>query len=382
MPFTRLPNQAGTVDCTVISALDPLHADEFCPSLPAMNASADVLALAARLRVLVPDMGLVASFSLEQALGAMRDLGLFLGSLKRHGVQPVEAVPEVEPVLVALGRRTDMIPRDTVHHYTEWNPTDGRQRMYTGDPQEGFLMNGPRMSMPHLGDAVDQCVRLAALEPDDAAFPALLASIAENIGCFDKAISMVVEKVTPEFFAREMRPYFEEVTVAEMTFLGPAAAHVPLFLVDLLVWASDHSALTYDDFIDEAAQHTLPQWRSLVDAWRRSPSVVTKVTQALQSVAPHEPPPALRDAAVALSMTLRALTLFRGKHLTIARKAYRDEIRLYELGSGNGSIELLRQILDLTRENAWLVARADGRGASGPTRLQGVANGGKDGSGG
>ena len=41
--------------------------------------------------------------------------------------------------------------------------------------------------------------------------------------------------------------------------------------------------------------------------------------------------------------------MFRGKHLTIARRAYREDVRLYPVDSAGGSVELLTRILDLTR---------------------------------
>lgn len=355
MSLTRIPNVPYPYDKTRISVLDPLGADEIYRQMPAMNAVADVPALARSLRELVPTMALVTEYSLEEALGAMRDLGLFLGSLKRHGVQPVEAVPEVEAILIELGRRTDMIPRETVHHYTEWNPVDDRQRMYTGDPQERFLMDGARTALPHLGDAVELCKKLIELEPDDAEFGEVVTALTERISSFDEAISMVVSKVSPEFFARGMRPYYEEITVGGRTYLGPAAAHVPLFLVDIVVWASDHGHEVYDEFIVDASQHTLPQWRSLVPGWRQRPSLVTKVAAAVRA-APVGASSAVRDATRALYGALRALMLFRGKHLSIARKAYQEEVRLYDLGSGGAPIELLRRILELTKDNSTAIS--------------------------
>ena len=50
--------------------------------------------------------------------------------------------------------------------------------------------------------------------------------------------------------------------------------------------------------------------------------------------------------------TLLAIVVFRGRHLSLARKAYADDIRLYALGSGGGSLDLLNEIISLTRQNA------------------------------
>ena len=349
-------------DREYISSLDPFDGDELLSHLPEMNAMADLSAIANAAHTLLPDDRQVTAYSFEECLAAMRDIGLLLGSIKRHGMQPMTLVPELEPVLLELGRRTDMIPRDTVHHYTEWNPRGKRQRMYTGEAQEEFLMNGARLSLPHLGQAVELCKVLTDLAPVEPLFAATLETLAEQIGFFDQAITEVVEKVTPEFFAQVMRPYYEEITVGGIDYLGPAAAHVPLFLVDLVVWASDHGDPVYDAFLHEAALHTLPHWRALVPIWEQKPSLVTQVHTAFAAVQHAVVPQALQHAMEALFKVLRTLVVFRGKHFGIARRAYRDELRLYELGSGGGSIGLLRTILDLTRQNASMIRQAHREG--------------------
>ncbi len=338
-----------------IAILDPLNGDEVLLRLPEMNAAADIPALAQAVRSLLPTEDEIAAYSFEGCVAAMRDFGLFLGSIKRHGLEPLTVVPELEPVLLELGQRSRMIPRDTVHHYTEWNPRGPRQRMYTGQQQEGFLMDGVRLSLSHLDQAVALCKTLANLSLTDLTFVMTLERLAEQVSFFKQAITDVVERVSPEFFAQVMRPYFEEVTVAGVSYHGPAAAHVPLFLIDLAVWASDHGDPVYATFMSESAHHTLPHLRALLPIWEQKPSLVTQVTSALEVIGPEQAPPTLQQAAEAMFKVLRTLAVFRGKHFGIAKKAYREEISYYKLGSGGGSIDMLRGILDLTRQNANLV---------------------------
>src|SRR5262249_32750336 len=159
---------------------------------------------------------------------------------------------------------------------------------------------------------------LSNLDPTESAFEAALEALAEQVSFFVQAITEVVAKVSPEFFAQEMRPYYEEVTVSGIDYLGPAAAHVPLFLVDLVVWASDHGDPTYATFLHEAAQHTLPQWRNLVPVWEQKPSLVSQVSAAFAAFQPDEVPQTLKKAADALFNVLRTLAVFRGKHFGIA----------------------------------------------------------------
>ena len=329
-----------------ISSLDPLGGDELFSHLPEMNASADLPALAHATRRLLQTSSEMAAYSFEECLAAMRDIGLLLGSIKRHSMQPVVLVPELEPILLELGRRTDMVPRDTVYHYTEWNPRGRRQRMYTADPQEGFLMDAVRLALPHLGQAVESCQLLSDLGPSEPVFAVTLEALAAEVGFLVRAITAVVEKVSPDFFAVQMRPYFEEVTIGGIDYNGPAAAHIPLFPVDLAVWASDHGACEYKEFLHESAQYTLPQWRTLVGAWEQQPSLLTRVSVALAAAGSGGVPPTLYQAAEALLRVVDTLAVFRGQHFGLATKAYRAGVRLYERGSGGGSISLLRTILE------------------------------------
>ena len=70
---------------------------------------------------------------------------------------------------------------------------------------------------------------------------------------------------------------------------------------------------------------------------------------------PRVKPSALKDSAIALSDLLRVLKTFRGRHMNIAKKAYAEEVRLYDKGSGGAPVALLKEILDLTRANEKLL---------------------------
>ncbi|MFV0127683.1 monodechloroaminopyrrolnitrin synthase PrnB family protein [Streptomyces sp. HMX112] len=344
-----------------IRAADPLGADALLAALPAMNRAADVPALTVALRTLVPDPDRVAGWCVIEALAAMRDLGMLLGSLKRHGVQPVAAVPEVLPVLEELARRTDMVPRDTVHHYTTWNPLGSRQRMYTGDPMEARLQDAVRMVFPGLVAALDTCGRLVRLEPYDPGFALALDRTAQHVQSMVDSIDLTVAGVSPVFFARTMRGYFEEIDVAGRGYLGPAAAQVPLWLVDLTLWQSDRSTPEYDAFLAESVPYSLPSWRAFHDAHRGTTSAVSKLSAALSWETVHRLPPRLVASAVSLARVLRVLKTFRARHIGIARKAYSDDLRLYDEGSGGAPVALLRTVLDLTRDNETLVRRGTER---------------------
>lgn len=353
-----------------IRAADPLGADPLLTALPAMNRDADVPALTVALRTIVPDLDRVAEWSIVEALAGMRDIGMLLGSLKRHGTEPLAAVPEVLPVLEELARRTDMVPRDTVHHYTTWNPPGRRRRMYTGHEMEAHLQEAVRMVFPSLVAALDTCTCLARLEPYDPGFALALDRTAQHVQAMVDSIDFTVANVTPAYFAQTLRPYFEEIDVAGRDYLGPAAAQVPLWLVDLTLWQCDRSNPAYDAFLGESVAYSLPSWRAFHAAHRGGVSAVSKLSAALSWETVHRLPPELIASARSLARVLRILKTFRARHIGIARKAYSDDLRLYDEGSGGAPVALLREVLDLTRDNETLVRRSVERPRPAAVRAQ------------
>jgi hypothetical protein len=345
-----VPGRPG--DSTAIQALDPLRGDEAFARLPGMNARADTGALVSLARALLPAEAAVGAFSAAECIAAMRDLGIVAGSVKRHGVDPVRALPALEPVLAGLGRRSGMVARETVYHYTVWNPPGSRRRTYTGDRQEHVLQDSVRLCLPHFRRAVDHCRRLKMTAVADREFGVQAAELAQCVrGCV-AAIDLARDGVSPEYFARGLRPFFEEITVGGQVLRGPAAAHIPLGLIDLALWASDSGEERYAGFCAEQARYNPPPWRRLYADWATGPSLVTRVLEAAGAGRSAGSGLQTGLAAEALRDTLRTMVVFRARHLTLARKAYREDVRLYPLGSGGGSLDLLSEIVSLTRQNA------------------------------
>ncbi|MET9763735.1 monodechloroaminopyrrolnitrin synthase PrnB family protein [Streptomyces sp. NPDC006372] len=334
-----------------VAQLDPLHLDDELRQLPKMNESADVDALARVLGEALPMEERVAGFTLPECLAAMRDLGMYLGSLKRHGVVAFDVVAGATGTFELLGRRTRLIPRDTVYHYTCWNPQGERERLYTGHPMERSLVGAVRTCVPELALALDAGRSLSAMDPRGSEQAGAWACLTSRVAAVDTTMRNVLLGVSPEFFARELRPYFEDIRVAGRTYMGPAAAHVPLFLVDILLWASDRGSEEYLAFCDELASHTLPDWRTRYEEWRAAPSLASRYAAALGDSRSQDETRHVEAGLKALREALRTLAAFRGKHLVMARRAYHEELRLYELGSGGGSTDLLDEILTLTRQN-------------------------------
>ncbi|MDN0076113.1 DUF1864 family protein [Crenobacter sp. SG2303] len=354
LPDSNLFEEHAYFNIKTIQNLDPLQADARLSTLPALNGNADTAALTQLLRSLAKDIATCRIESAEAALAAMRDIGIVAGSLKRHGIEPVAAVPEIEPPLIALGRYSNMIPRDTVHHYTSWNPPGERRRTYTGDEQERWLQDAVVHVFPNLSASLSISEALSEMDPRDARFAPMIGMLSDASRSMIDAIDSVTSRVSPVFFAQVMRPYFEEFTVEGTPYLGPAAAQAPLWLIDLCVWASDRNQPDYERFLLESVQYSLPPWRDFHARHASKTSLVTKVADLLQSQA-GEPDEGIVQSASRLADLLYQLKVFRGRHIGIARRAYSPDVRLYDQGSGGAPVELLKRILDLTRENEALM---------------------------
>src|SRR5688572_19655223 len=122
-----------------ICAIDPLGFDDQIQLLHVLNRSGDTNEIIQLLYRLLPVPDALDRYSYDESIAAMRDLGIFIGILKKHGIEPVEVVPELEYVLLVLMVKTDLPPRDTLLHYTVWNPDGDRMRTYTGLNDERSL---------------------------------------------------------------------------------------------------------------------------------------------------------------------------------------------------------------------------------------------------
>src|SRR5678815_5198561 len=149
-------------DSSPVPVLDPLQADDVMARLPLLNRQADVNGLVQAIASVLPVESDIERMTINETLAAVRDLGVLMASLKRHGHEPAEAIPSIESPMLVMGRRTHMIPRETVYHYSVWNPPRPRQRMFTGEPDEDVLIECSRMGARGVEQSVESL--LAILE--------------------------------------------------------------------------------------------------------------------------------------------------------------------------------------------------------------------------
>ncbi|KAA8889061.1 DUF1864 family protein [Nocardia colli] len=338
--------------CHEVARRDPLSADALLANLPAMNAAAEVSELAKGLRQLVWRSRQVELLQVADRLAAMRDVGMVLSSLQRHGVEPLDAVPEATDALLAWGLSVDMVPRDTALHYGVWNPHDKRQRMFLGDRQENVLIDAVRVGTLLIDEMAPTLAGLADLSPDDGAFGEICHKAADQLETLPEVMDAVYRNVDPvEFYAAQLRPFMADVTVADRQYYGPAPVHVPLYLIDRLVWSADHPDADLRYFHNDLVRYGLPQWRKLFERTEGAASLVTRLVHEFDRPAP----PATR-VAYAMDGVIRimnALVTFRGKHSLMAGGAYTDASR-FPTGTAGVSPGLLDHVRTLTRDRARL----------------------------
>lgn len=347
-PLLR-PPAASSAEDERICALDPLRADALLMRLPHLNASKDTVELVAVLVDMLPSMEEAHAFDFHDSCAAMRDIGFLLGSMKRHGVEPVEVIPQLEDKLNLLGWKTNLPPRDTLLHYTVWNPTDYRRRTYTGTKDEHHLIDSVVMAIPPLTQAIFLLETLHNTPITSHRFIEVCLRIHPHLEKVIEGVVLARRSVSPAYFANELRFYFDAIRLNEREYLGPGAVEMPLFVFDHLLWSSDCDDPDYCVFKETYVPYIHPAMRTVYASIPAgSASLVTKVCMAAEQT-----DTSLLPALKAVSDCILKLKSFRMPHRKVAEEAYahsNPENRTH--GSGGYSTDILSHILALMNRQA------------------------------
>lgn len=334
----------GIDDPTTVRDLDPLDADDFFGNLPSLNSAGATEPLIAWLRQVVAHPGL-EEFDKHATHAAMRDVGMVLGSLQRRGVHAAHVDTRLPRLLKEWGDLVGMVPRDTVVHYGPWNPPGERERRYTSDPQEQILIESVRQAADLLpAMALHVCIA----QHHGIGSQEGIRALRSGVGHFRRYVENfehVRDHVSPAFFARELRPFFEPVDVDGAWYHGPAAAFLPMYLVDTLLWGD--AGPEHRTMMSEAALYGIPAWRSLLGMCQRGEPLSHIYERAIRDGA--EAGAATMEGGL-IDELLALLVRFRGQHVTVARHAYDAAITEFATGSGGYSPEILVAITRATRD--------------------------------
>lgn len=345
----------GYLDTSFVAAtqsLDPLDFDHEISTVISANKASEIRALSQLLQRMVEAARHVNTTS-SAVIASVRDLGIVMGSIRRLGEQPAQLCPELTQVLSRWTAIHHMIPRDTVYHYTLWNPEGVRRRRYTDNDMELHLIAAVSHALPDICAAVDRAFALSEAELDDVTTALTVSAIALAAGRLVHVIDEVLANVTGSFFATQLRPFFEPVVIGDVEYFGPAAAHVPVALLDLCLWASDASCEEYASFWRTSSAYGLPGWATRAQLLEQRPSLTTRLSRH------HGDPasPTVISCAEAMARSLRALLEFRAKHLKLAKAAYDPALTHLQKGSGGETISFLESVVELTKANRDAVKR-------------------------
>lgn len=330
-----------------ISSLDPLSADIFVSHLPEMNASGDVSGIIHTTDTLISRLKAMSNLSPENALASVRDLGIFAGSIKKHGIEPVDVIPELDSIFVQLGQMTGMLPRDTLFHYTLWNPDGDRQRRYTHFVDEAHLITCIKLALPRLERAIYDLTILYQIPIDAEEFVPQCQICEESLGGIVEAIAYTIRHVSRRVFAQELRPFFDAIAVQGKSYLGPGALDMPLFVFDHILWSAECREDFYLELKQSLLPYTLPIFRELYAQFEQHPSLLKIICQDLKRIPVTQHPQAI-EGAKALSKLFDVLLKFRKPHMKVAKDAYHKCCPARDMGSGGYDLTLLIRMSELT----------------------------------
>jgi hypothetical protein len=175
---------------------------------------------------------------LVRARAVLRDLGMHAAAAVRLGGQPAPA--ELDLLLIA-GAIADQAPRDTVYSYAYWNPPSCR-RLFSDLPAEAAFVDNVDVSIRHLTIIALALCRIREGQVTGA--PALSEAISTAAAELMRCMIAVSRSVTPAQFTHQLRPFFDPLTVGDVSYLGPGGAQLPTSIVDVLMFghaATEHS---------------------------------------------------------------------------------------------------------------------------------------------
>ncbi|MEO1374667.1 MAG: monodechloroaminopyrrolnitrin synthase PrnB family protein [Cyanobacteria bacterium J06635_10] len=334
----------------IIAELDPVKSDADLAQLPYMNCAGDIKSIISTLQRLIPNEEQIEEFSIHEALAVVRDLGMFAGSIKKYGIEPVEVIPQLETALTKLGTKTDMVPRDTLIHYTVWNPDGERQRRYTLHIDETKMIESSKIAIPRLEMAIYKLLELYEIPFESPDFIRECEICANYLNGMVEAIVYTIKNVSRKVFAENLRPYFDSFMIQGTEYLGPGAVEMPLLIFDHFLWSSECRDVAYLYFKQSFIPYFLPNFRKLYIDRVFATSLLSKLIDKLNHASSFDEN--LMAAAAELMKLFQILIKFRKPHIKVVDQAYTQaENRQRETGSGGYNYSTLIHITELT-ENA------------------------------
>ncbi len=329
-----------------VQLLDPLELDSLLiEELPRFNMEVKPEALIERMEGLSIDSKKLHSLSPEEAMAATRDLSMVASSLRRHN-RSLGEIPYLESALITLSKRTLEVPADTVFSYGTRNPIGERTRTFTTFPEERLFIDSFREGMVNLPLALSTLEKVQNTKVDNLEFAPLVREVASNFEAMVSAIVRVRKAISPEFFTKELRPYFEPKTIGGRIYKAPGGAQMPIILIDQALWGASESNPMYLGYYRENLAYQPHILRDRESSIIKEVPIITRVFQELESsdLNIESTKKVAIESLTAAHELLLFVEQFRRPHLKIAQ----DNMALRPagaVGSGGYDIEILEFLL-------------------------------------
>lgn len=362
---TCVNRQAEKKENELIANLDPLNADELIERIPELNKTRDVRGLTSIAISIMPTAQDLADFDPYEANAAIRDIGLLLGSIKRHGIEPFAVIPNLEATMEVLASKTSMPPRDTLLHYTVWNPTNRRRRTYTDARDEHFLIDSVVTALDPLVNSIRllrQLHRTSMRSPD---FKEICDELSRYFQRVIDGIVLARRNVSLSYFASELRLYFDPIKLRGREYLGPGAVEMPMFVFDHLLWSCDCDDHEYRIFKETYLPYVHPDMREIFREFENADSLLSRCYHDIvrRNI---DFDPVVYESMSALRLCFQQLKSFRMPHKKVADEAYAYAGNAHgghgckyatgqdyrTNGSGGYSPGILAHIVNLTNQKA------------------------------
>jgi monodechloroaminopyrrolnitrin synthase len=268
----------------LISAADPLLADEACAALPGLNKRGDSTALLHILTQLIIQARSIKEPDFIDTSAAIRDICMFGGSLVRFGIEPEDAVADFSATLIQLSAHIEaQIPRDSFTDYTVRNPTGLRERKFTLVDEEVIFIASLRQGMKALDRCVEYLVQ-AYLHPLASSEFAQYCQRATS--AFQEMIDGIVKvrrSITPEAFTHNIRPYFEPFKVNGKAYGAPSGAEMSILNLDQILWGADSKEELYRTYFQANVARLPSVFRELGCIFEGQQPLVTLVKDRMTS---------------------------------------------------------------------------------------------------
>lgn len=242
-----------------VAQLDPLNLDEFLlHKLPKLNRSANtsvILEMAQKLT-------LSRIFSELEAKAAVRDVGIIVSSLEKHGITLAQ-LPHLETLLVEFAKITQEIPFKTVFSASTRNCQKNRMRTFTDDEQEKAFIRGLFKGMVNMPLCIHKLLELMTVSISNLYFSDLIQEIRTHFSGMIVGMVNVRRSVTADFFTNVLHSYFLPVKVAGRIYAAESAAQMPILLVDRILWSAHIQDAAYEEYYVNNLQYSPRLYREI-----------------------------------------------------------------------------------------------------------------------